>query len=220
MKPGERAWRMPRVCWPWTTRRSDWRDFWNNMANRQQLIDFLGGKPRRVHFVGIGGCGMSGLARLLLQQGHLVSGSDLSPNGGTKDLQKLGARIYTGHAAKNVGEDTELVVYTSAVNGENVELQAADERKIPRVRRGLLLSALMNHSNNIAVAGTHGKTTTTAMIAYVLTRSDSAPSYCVGAHIPVLGTNAQIQPGVCRVPEHRARASRSLRFDGQAARNL
>ena len=165
------------------------------MANRQQLIDFLGGKPRRVHFVGIGGCGMSGLARLLLQQGHLVSGSDLSSNGDTKDLQKQGAKIYSGHAAKNVSEDTELVVYTSAVNGENVELQAADQRKIPRVRRGLLLSALMNHHNNIAVAGTHGKTTTTAMIAYVLTRSDSAPSYCVGAHIPVLGTNAQIGGG-------------------------
>jgi UDP-N-acetylmuramate--L-alanine ligase/UDP-N-acetylenolpyruvoylglucosamine reductase len=165
------------------------------MANRQQLIDFLGGGPRRVHFVGIGGCGMSGLARLLLQQGHHVSGSDLSPNGGMKDLQKLGAKIHSGHAAKNVSGDTELVVYTSAVGGENVELQAADERKILRVRRGLLLSALMNHSNNIAVAGTHGKTTTTAMIAYVLTRSDSAPSYCVGAHIPVLGTNAQIGGG-------------------------
>jgi UDP-N-acetylmuramate--alanine ligase len=165
------------------------------MANRQQLIDFLGSGPRRVHFVGIGGCGMSGLARLLLQQGHNVSGSDLAPNGGTKDLQKLGAKIHSGHATKNVGEDTELVVYTSAVGKDNVELQAADERKILRVRRGLLLSALMNHSNNIAIAGTHGKTTTTAMIAYVLTRSDSAPSYCVGAHIPILGTNAQIGGG-------------------------
>ena len=165
------------------------------MANRQQLIDFLDGRSRRVHFVGIGGCGMSGLARLLLQQGHVVTGSDVSPNGGTKDLQKLGAKIYSGHAAKHVSEDTELLVYTSAVTSENVELQAAAERKILRVRRGLLLSALMNHSNNIAVAGTHGKTTTTAMIAYVLTRSDSAPSYCVGAHIPVLGTNAQIGGG-------------------------
>src|SRR5450432_841757 len=150
------------------------------MVNRQQLIDFLGSQPRRVHFVGIGGCGMSGLARILLQQGHHVNGSDLSPNG-TKDLQKLGAKVHSGHAAKNISEDTELVVYTSAVDKENVELQAADERKIPRVRRGLLLSALMNHTNNIAVAGTHGKTTTSAMIAYVLTRSDSAPSYCVGA---------------------------------------
>src|SRR5580698_10572005 len=195
------AWRTPPVRWRWTTLRSVWRNFWNNMVNRQQLIDFLGTQPRRVHFVGIGGSGMSGLARLLLQQGHHVNGSDLSPNGGTKELQKLGAKIHSGHAARNISEDTELIVYTSAVGKENVEIQAADERKIPRVRRGLLLSALMNHSNNIAVAGTHGKTTTTAMIAYVLTRSDSAPSYCVGAHIPVLGTNAQIGGGKYFVAE-------------------
>ncbi len=180
------------------------------------------------------------MARLLLQQGHRVTGSDMAPNGGMKELQKLGARIYSGHAGQNISEETELVVYTSAVGGENVELQAADELKILRVRRGLLLSALMNHPNNIAVAGTHGKTTTTAMIAYVLTRSDSAPSYCVGAHVPVLGANAQIgggkyfvaeagrerrhagwvQPGICRVPEYRARASRSLRFDGQTSRDV
>lgn len=171
------------------------------MGSKQQLIEFLGGGPRRVHFVGIGGCGMSGLARLLLQQGHHVTGSDLLSNGGMKELQKLGAKIHSGHAGRNVDEGTELVVYTSAVNGENAELQAANELKIPRVRRGLLLSALMNHSNNIAVAGTHGKTTTTAMIAYVLTRSDSAPSYCIGAHVPVLGTNAQIGGGKYFVAE-------------------
>src|SRR5208283_2391086 len=110
-------------------------------------------------------------------------------------------RIHTGHAGQNISEGTELVVYTSAVGGENVVLQAAAELMIPRVRRGLLLSALMNHPNNIAVAGTHGKTTTTAMIAYVLTRSDSAPSYCVGAHVPVLGTNAQIGGGKYFVAE-------------------
>ena len=144
---------------------------------------------------------MSGLARLLLQLGHRVTGSDMAPNGGMKELQKLGARIHSGHAGQNISEGTELVVYTSAVGGENVELQAAAELKIPRVRRGLLLSALMNHPNNIAVAGTHGKTTTTAMIAYVLTRSDSAPSYCVGAHVPVLGTNAQIGGGKYFVAE-------------------
>src|SRR5207249_345090 len=108
---------------------------------------------------------------------------------------KLGAKIYTGHAAKHIKPDLELLVYSSAVTGDNEELQAARELKIPVVRRGILLTGLMNHSNNIAVAGTHGKTTTTAMIAYVLTRSDSAPSYCVGAHIPVLGTNAQIGGG-------------------------
>lgn len=171
------------------------------MLSRQQLVEFLGGKPRRVHFVGIGGCGMSGLAKILLQQGHVVTGCDLAPNDETKQLHQLGAKIQTGHSAAHVKHDTELLVYTSAVNGENEELQAALEMKIPAVQRGLLLTALMNHRNNVAVAGTHGKTTTTAMIAHVLTRSDSAPSFCVGAHVPVLGTNAQIGGGKYFVAE-------------------
>jgi UDP-N-acetylmuramate--alanine ligase len=165
------------------------------MQTKQQLIEFLGAKPRRVHFIGIGGCGMSGLARLLIQQGHQVTGSDMSPNGETTGLRKMGGRIHTGHAARHLHPETELVVYTSAVSAENQELQAATELKIPCVRRGRLLTALMTHRNNIAVAGTHGKTTTTAMIAYVLTRGDSAPSFCVGANVPVLGSNAQIGGG-------------------------
>lgn len=165
------------------------------MQTRQQLVEFLGAAPRRVHFIGIGGCGMSGLARLLLQQGHQVTGTDLSANGETRALKSLGARIRVGHAAKNLPADTELVVFSSAVNPANEELRAANESKLPVVRRGLLLTALMNHRNNIAVAGTHGKTTTTAMIAHVLTRSDSPPSFCVGAQVPSLGTNAQLGAG-------------------------
>ncbi len=171
------------------------------MQTKQHLIEFLSAKPRHAHFVGIGGCGMSGLARLLLQQGHQVTGSDLSPNGETTALRKLGAKIHTGHAAKHVRTDTELLVYTSAVTSDNEELRAAVELKIPTVRRGRLLTALMTHRNNIAVAGTHGKTTTTAMIAHVLTRSDSVPSFCVGANVPVLGTNAQIGGGKYFVAE-------------------
>ena len=171
------------------------------MLTRQQLIDLLGAQPRRVHFVGIGGCGMSGLARLLLQQGHTVTGSDLAPNGETTGLKKLGAKTYVGHAAKHVRPDTELVVYTSAVTDANEELRAAAELQIPAVRRGLLLTALMTHANNIAVAGTHGKTTTAALLAQVLTRSDSAPSFCIGAHVPVLGTNAQSGAGKYFVAE-------------------
>lgn len=171
------------------------------MMTRQQLVEFLGSRPRRVHCVGIAGSGMSAVARLLLQQGHVVSGCDVAPNGQSRELQKAGAKIFTGHAAGHVCEGTELVVHTSAVNGENVELQAAQDRNIPTVRRGLLLSALMTHRNNIAVAGTHGKTTTAAMIACVLKRSDSAPSFCIGAPVPALGGNAQIGGGQYFVAE-------------------
>ena len=171
------------------------------MLTKQQLIEFLGRGPRRVHFIGIAGIGMSGLARILLQQGHIVAGSDLAPNGESKGLKELGGKIHKGHSSSHISPDTELVVFTSAVSAENEELKAAAEMKIPCVRRGTLLTALMNHSDNIAVAGTHGKTTTTSMIAYALTRSDSAPSFCVGAHVPVLGSNAQIGGGKYFVAE-------------------
>ena len=172
------------------------------MLTKQQLIDLLATGPRRVHFIGIGGVGMSGLARLLIQQGHTVTGSDAAPNGLADALVKLGAKIHTGHAAANLPSDAELVVYTTAVTaGTNPELGAAATRGLPVVRRGLLLTALMNHKYNIAVAGTHGKTTTTSMIAHILMRSDSAPSFCVGAHVPILGTNAQLGAGKYFVAE-------------------
>jgi UDP-N-acetylmuramate--alanine ligase len=171
------------------------------MMTRQQLIEFLGNGPRRLHFVGIGGSGMSALARLLLQQGHAVSGCDLSYNGETGGLRQLGARIDVGHSASHLTADTDLVVHTAAVNGENDELGAAEQLTIPVVSRGRLLTALMNHRENIAVAGTHGKTTTTAMIAHVLSRSDSPPSFCVGAHVPILGANAQFGGGKYFVAE-------------------
>jgi UDP-N-acetylmuramate--L-alanine ligase/UDP-N-acetylenolpyruvoylglucosamine reductase len=171
------------------------------MLTRQQLIEFLGSGPRRVHFVGVGGCGMSGLAKLLAQQGHAVSGCDLAPNCETKKLQALGVKVAIGHSPRHMTNETELVVHTSAVNGENEELRAAAGLNVATVRRGLLLSALMTHRHNIAVAGTHGKTTTTSMIACVLTRSDSAPTFCIGAHVPNLRTNAQIGGGKYFVAE-------------------
>jgi len=171
------------------------------MLTKQQLIDLLRSKPRRVHFVGIGGVGMSGLARLLLQQGHVVSGSDASPNGLTDGLRQLGATVRTGHAATNLPREAELVVFTTAAKADNPELLAAKERKVACVRRGLLLASMMDHQHNIAVAGTHGKTTTSAMIAHMLTRSDSAPTFAVGAHVPVLGANAQFGAGKYFVAE-------------------
>ncbi len=172
------------------------------MLTKQQLIDLLAAGPRRVHFIGIGGVGMSGLARLLLQQGHTVSGSDAAPNGLADSLRQLGATVYAAHDAAHLPADAELVIFTTAVSaGTNPELRAAAERGLPCVRRGLLLTALMNHRYNIAVAGTHGKTTTSAMIAHILTRSDSAPSFCIGANVPVLGSNAQLGAGKYFVAE-------------------
>src|SRR5207249_1809893 len=109
------AWRRRRIRWRSRMRRKTLLIWWRRMQTRQQLIEFLGSKARRVHFVGIGGCGMSGLARILLQQGHYVTGSDLAPNGETTGLRKLGAKIFTGHAARHVHLETELLIYTAAI---------------------------------------------------------------------------------------------------------
>ncbi|NQU09905.1 hypothetical protein HQ590_03875 [bacterium] len=171
------------------------------LLSRQQLVDFLGQGCRAVHLMGIGGTGMSGLARLLIQKGHLVSGCDHSANGEVAQLRRLGARVQTGHGAGHVTTGTELVVYSSAIGADQPELVSARTKGVPIVRRGLVLSALMNHRCNIAVAGTHGKTTTTAMIAQILKQGDSAPSFCVGAQVPALGTNAQLGAGQYFVAE-------------------
>jgi UDP-N-acetylmuramate--L-alanine ligase/UDP-N-acetylenolpyruvoylglucosamine reductase len=172
------------------------------MLTKQQLIDFLAAKPRLVHFIGIGGVGMSGLARLLLQQGHTVSGSDVAPNGLADSLRQLGVTVHTGHDAAHLPADAELVIFTTAVSaGTNPELDTAVERGLPCVPRGLLLGALMNHRYNIAVAGTHGKTTTSSMIAHILKHSGCAPSFCVGANVPNLGSNAQLGAGKYFVAE-------------------
>jgi len=171
------------------------------MLTKQQLIDFLAAQPRRVHFVGISGVGMSGLAKLLLQQGHRVSGSDAAPNGLADTLRQLGATVYAGHDAAFLPADAELVVFTSAVSETNPECRAARQRGVPCARRGLLLAALMNHRYNVAVAGTHGKTTTSSMIAHILKSSGCAPSYCIGAHVPVLGSNAELGAGKYFVAE-------------------
>jgi UDP-N-acetylmuramate--alanine ligase len=168
---------------------------------RQQLVEFITAQPRRVHFVGIGGSGMSGLAWLMAEQGHQVSGCDLAVNGEVQRLRRRGVKIFAEHSVRHATGQTELFVHSSAINLEHAELQAAGQAGIPRVRRGLMLSALMNHRQNIAVAGTHGKTTTSAMIAQVLTRSDSAPSFCIGAHVPSLGANARMGGGKYFVAE-------------------
>jgi UDP-N-acetylmuramate--alanine ligase len=124
-------------------------------------------RVRRVHFVGIGGAGMSGIAEVLVNQGFEVSGSDLAETRATRHLKKLGARIYLGHAAAQI-EGADVLVVSSAVTASNPEVEAAKARRIPVVPRAEMLAELMRFRRGIAVAGTHGKTTTTSLTASLL----------------------------------------------------
>ena len=134
---------------------------------------------RRIHFVGIGGTGMSGIAEVLLNLGYQVSGSDLQENASTRRLTGLGARIYFSHVAENVAE-AEVVVISSAVNRSNVEVEEARSRKIPVISRAEMLAELMRFRYGIAVAGTHGKTTTTSLAASVLAEAGFDPTFVIG----------------------------------------
>lgn len=148
-------------------------------------------EPRRVHFVGIGGIGMSALARHLLATGHNVSGSDASPGDQGAALAALGARVHTGHAVENLN-GADLLVVTSAVHRENPEVRAAIERGIPVVKRSQLLAAILNPVTGIAVAGTHGKTTTSALLGHVLLEAGLDPTILIGGISASLGSNARV----------------------------
>jgi UDP-N-acetylmuramate--alanine ligase len=130
-------------------------------------------KVRQIHFVGIGGSGMSGIAEVLLNQGYQVSGSDLAENGATRRLAALGARISLSHRAQHVN-GADAVVVSSAVPSDNAEVVAAREQRIPVVPRALMLAELMRLKQGIAIAGTHGKTTTTSLVASVLAERSAA----------------------------------------------
>lgn len=147
-----------------------------------------------VHFVGIGGIGMSGIARVLLEEGYRVSGSDLRVSPLTEALVGLGGTVYEGHAAKNIA-GADLVVVSSAVPPHNPEVLAAQETGIPVVSRAQILGPLMEGRYGVAVAGTHGKTTTSAMIALILERAGLDPTIIVGGVIPELGFNAKAGKG-------------------------
>jgi len=147
---------------------------------------------RKIHFVGIGGIGMSGIAEILLNQGFEISGSDLSDSEITKRLASLGMKIYKGHVAENV-EDVDVLVYSSAVNIKNPEVNAAIERKIPVIKRSEMLAECMRMKYGIGIAGTHGKTTTTSMVGLVLTEGGIDPTIIVGGKLSGLGgTNARL----------------------------
>src|ERR1700734_814388 len=148
-------------------------------------------KAQRVHFIGIGGIGMSGIAEILLTLGYSVSGSDLRRSSVTDRLVSLGATVFEGHAAANaVGSG--VVVTSSAVNEKNPEVVEARERKIPVIQRAEMLAELMRLKYGIAVAGMHGKTTTTSMVAAVLAGGGLDPTGGVGGRVNALGSNARL----------------------------
>lgn len=156
----------------------------------KEIAALLAAQPRTVHLVGIGGCGVSGLAKLLLAHGHRVSGSDLESCGEVQRLRHRGVVIRQGHRAEHLGSP-DLVAFTSAAAQDNPELLAAREARIPAVRRARLLAALMiGYRRTFAIAGIHGKTTTSAMLAHILRRAELSPTFCIGAHVPILGENA------------------------------
>ena len=150
---------------------------------------------RKIHFVGIGGIGMSGIAEILINQGFEVSGSDLQLTEVTKRLQELGAKVYEGHSAENV-KDVDVLVYSSAVVPDNAEVKAASDRNIPIIKRAEMLAETMRMHYGIGIAGTHGKTTTTSMVGLTLTEGGIDPTIIVGGKLSGLGgTNARLGNG-------------------------
>ena len=165
--------------------------------NKPTLKSLIG---KRVHFIGIGGAGMSGLARISLSHGITVSGSDAKDSSVVKALQALGATIATSHAASNV-DGADLVVYSTAISPSNAELMRAQELGLSTLIRAAALSILMSESKSIAVAGTHGKTTTSSMMAVALQACGADPSFAIGGTITASGSNAHRGTGEIFVAE-------------------
>jgi len=171
------------------------------------------------YLVGIGGCGMSGLAHLLLDLGWRVAGSDLVAGDETRQLQERGARIHLGHGAEQLAvARPALVVYSSAIRLDNPELQAAEQRQIPIARRAILLAALVNRQRGICVAGMHGKTTTSALLAFALENLSANPSYAVGALVPQLRRHARLPQSRAGVSGPTLETGAADLSDGQAGR--
>lgn len=170
---------------------------WQTCA-RDWLLMFK--KIKHIHFVGIGGIGMSGIAEVLLNLGYKVSGSDMNLSDTTKHLQDSEAVIYKGHAASNI-EGADVVVISSAVSQENEEVKAAKKLLIPVIPRAEMLAELMRLKYGIAVAGAHGKTTTTSIIATVLARGNIDPTVVIGGKLNSFGTNAKLGQGDFLVAE-------------------
>ncbi|HEC07596.1 MAG TPA: UDP-N-acetylmuramate--L-alanine ligase, partial [Thiolapillus brandeum] len=158
------------------------------------------GRMRRLHFVGIGGSGMNGIAQVMLNLGYEISGSDLAENAATRRLQEQGAVIYKGHAEAQV-QGVDAVIISSAVTEENPEVRAARAARIPVVPRAEMLAEIMRFRYGIAIAGTHGKTTTTSLAATLLIEADLDPTFVIGGQLNAAGSYARLGTGEILVAE-------------------
>jgi UDP-N-acetylmuramate--alanine ligase len=158
-------------------------------------------KKHRVHFVGIGGIGMSGIAEVLLNLGYLVTGSDLHESEATKRLRALGAQVFVGHQEENLAVNPSVVVISTAVKYSNPEVLEARRRQIPVIPRAEMLAELMRMKYGVAVAGSHGKTTTTSIVAAVLSSAGLDPTMVIGGRVHMLGSNAKMGQGEILVAE-------------------
>ncbi|MFC1838254.1 UDP-N-acetylmuramate--L-alanine ligase [Thermodesulfobacteriota bacterium] len=159
------------------------------------------GKVKHIHFVGIGGISMSGIAELLLNLGYIVSGSDIKSSSVTKRISGMGGKIFTEHRAENI-ESADVVVYSSAVLPDNPEIVAAQEKYIPVIPRAEMLAELMRLKYGVAIAGAHGKTTTTSMVASILTEANLDPTVLIGGRLDIWGgSNAKLGQGDILVAE-------------------
>jgi UDP-N-acetylmuramate--alanine ligase len=165
-----------------------------------KLASAMQSRVKHIHFIGIGGVGMGGIAEVLLNLGYEVSGSDLANNVLIDHLRELGATVMIGHDPVYL-EGAEVVVVTTAVGEDNVELQAARKQRIPIVPRAEMLAELMRFSYGIAIAGTHGKTTTTSLVAALLSEGDLDPTFVIGGRVNSVGTNAKLGSGRYLVAE-------------------
>ena len=158
--------------------------------NRQGMIPEMR-RIRNIHFIGIGGAGMSGIAEVLLNQGYVITGSDIAESATTNRLQQLGAGVFVGHHTSNV-EQADVVVVSSAVDRGNAEIIAATKRRIPIIRRAEMLAELMRYRHAIVIAGTHGKTTTTSLVTSLLAQGNLDPTFIIGGLLNSAGTNAKL----------------------------
>ncbi|HEY4560929.1 MAG TPA: Mur ligase domain-containing protein, partial [Lysobacter sp.] len=185
-------------------------------TQRHRLLDQPEQGGARVHFVGIGGVGMSGIAEVMCTLGYQVSGSDSADNATTRRLSRLGVTVHRGHDAANV-EGVECLVVSSAIKPDNPELLAARARRIPIVPRAEMLAELMRFKRGIAVAGTHGKTTTTSLTASVLGEGGIDPTFVIGGQLLAAGANARLGGGDWLVAEADESDGSFLRLNPQIA---